>query len=182
MTIRRAKRYLIAATFAVALLPALPTQAAGFDPSAFIAAHNKWRAAIGVSEELAYSPVLAKSAQAWVNHLKQSNHCRMRHSKPNGKYGENLFWASALQWSDGRKQLQAVSPEQVVDSWGGEIADYDYASNSCKQGKMCGHYTQMVWRTTSTVGCAMAVCKDSREQIWACQYQPAGNRVGSRPY
>jgi pathogenesis-related protein 1 len=78
--------------------------------------------------------------------------------------------------------LQQVSPEQVVDSWGSEKADYDYANNSCAPGKMCGHYTQMVWRTTATVGCARAVCEDNLQQVWVCQYQPAGNWVDNRPY
>ena len=47
---------------------------------------------------------------------------------------------------------------------------------------MCGHYTQMVWQTSTKVGCAMAVCEDSQEQVWVCQYQPAGNWVGKKPY
>jgi pathogenesis-related protein 1 len=148
---------------------------------AIVATHNKWRAQVGVGE-LSYSPELEVSAQAWANHLKQTNQCKMRHSSPEGHYGENLFWASALTWSDGRRELQKVSSEKPVDSWGSEKLDYSYAKNSCELGKMCGHYTQMVWRTSSKVGCAMAVCEDSQEQVWVCQYQPAGNLVGSKPY
>jgi pathogenesis-related protein 1 len=166
----------------VAALAVLPAYAGEIDTAAFIAAHNKWRAEVGVTEKLSYSPALAVTAQAWVDNLKRTDHCRMRHSKPGGQYGENLYWASALTWSDGRKELQSVSPEKVVDSWVSEKADYDYADNRCKQGKMCGHYTQIVWRTTTTVGCAMAVCEDTQEQVWACRYLPAGNRVGRKPY
>jgi pathogenesis-related protein 1 len=165
-----------------ATLAAFPAYAGDFDPEAFITAHNNWRAKVGVKEKLGYSPTLAESAQAWADNLKQTNHCQMRHSKPEGKYGENIFWGSALNWSDGRKELQRVSPEKVVDSWGSEKADYDYANNSCAPGKMCGHYTQVVWRTTETVGCAMAVCEDTKQQVWVCQYQPAGNWVGKKPY
>ena len=156
--------------------------AGDFDPEAFIVAHNKWRGEVGVKEKLGYSPSLAVSAQAWADNLKHTNHCQMRHSKPDGQYGENLFWGSALNWSDGRKELQKVSPQKVVDSWGSEKADYDYANNSCAPGKMCGHYTQMVWRTSTTVGCAMAVCDDTKQQVWVCQYQPPGNWVGKKPY
>jgi len=170
------------AILSAAALAAIPAHAGAIDAAAFIAAHNKWRAKAGVTEKLSYSPALAVTAQVWADNLKRTNHCRMRHSKPGGQYGENLYWASALAWSDGRKELQHVSPEQVVDSWGSEKADYDYANNHCTQGKMCGHYTQMVWRTTTTVGCAMAVCEDTQEQVWACQYQPAGNWVGRKPY
>lgn len=165
-----------------ATLATLPAYAGDIDPKAFITAHNKWRAEAGVTKRLSYSPALAVSAQAWADNLKQTNHCQMRHSNPDGKYGENLYWGSAMNWSDGRKELQQVSPQQVVDGWGSEKADYDYANNSCTQGKMCGHYTQMVWQTTTTVGCARAVCEDSQQQVWVCQYKPAGNWVGNKPY
>ena len=172
----------IRAVLFAAALAAFPVHAGEIDTAAIIAAHNKWRANVGVTEKLSYSPALAETAQAWADNLKRTNHCRMRHSESDGQYGENLYWASALEWSDGSNELQKLSPEDVVDSWGSEKADYDYASNRCKQGKTCGHYTQMVWRTTRTVGCAMAVCEDTREQVWACRYQPAGNWVGRKPY
>jgi pathogenesis-related protein 1 len=163
------------------VLSATGARAEGVDAAAMLAAHNKWRAQVGV-EALSYSPELATSAQAWADELKQSNHCRMRHSRPDGRYGENLFWASAVVWSDGRRELSQVPPEKPVDSWGGEKRDYDYAKNRCAPGKMCGHYTQMVWKTSTQVGCARAVCEDSQEQVWVCQYQPAGNVVGRKPY
>ncbi len=156
--------------------------AADFDSAAMVSAHNKWRTDVGVKQKLSYSPALAASSQVWANQLKQSNHCKMKHSEPDGRYGENLYWASALKWSDGRNELQKISPQHVVDSWGSEKADYSYKSNRCTPGKMCGHYTQVVWRTTQKVGCAMAVCKDTQQQIWVCQYQPAGNWMGDKPY
>jgi pathogenesis-related protein 1 len=146
-----------------------------------VAAHNKWRAEVGVGK-LSYSPDLARSAQKWADNLKKSNQCHMRHSKPEGKYGENIYWASAIVWSSGRRELQKIPSSKPVDSWGSERQDYDYATNSCKPGKMCGHYTQMVWKSTTKVGCAIAVCEDTQDQVWVCQYQPAGNWVGSKPY
>ncbi|HZW24291.1 MAG TPA: CAP domain-containing protein [Gallionella sp.] len=170
------------AIFCASVLASIPAFAEEIDAAAFVVAHNKWRAEVGVKEKLNYSPTLAASAQAWADNLKRTNHCRMRHSKPRGQYGENLYWASATTWSDGRLELQNVTPGKVVDSWGGEKADYDYAANYCPPGKMCGHYTQMVWRTTTAVGCARAICEDTLEQVWVCQYQPAGNRVGNKPY
>jgi pathogenesis-related protein 1 len=168
--------------FLAATLASSPAFAVDFDKAAFITAHNKWRASAGVSEKLSYSAELEVSAQAWATQLQQTNQCKMRHSDAQGKYGENLYWASALNWSDGRKELQKISPAKVVDSWGSEKADYDYGKNSCTAGKMCGHYTQVVWRGTQKVGCAVAVCEDTQQQIWVCQYQPAGNWVGRKPY
>jgi pathogenesis-related protein 1 len=163
------------------LLPALSAQALDIDEHEMVAAHNRWRAKVGVAP-ITYSSELAVSAQKWANNLKQNNECRMKHSDPQGKYGENLYWASALEWSNGKRELQKVTTAKVVDDWAGERADYNYKDNSCAKGKMCGHYTQVVWRSTTTVGCAIAVCSDTLEQIWVCQYQPPGNWVGEKPY
>ena len=151
------------------------------DGAAITAAHNKWRAEVGVPP-LKYSKTLAATAQSWADELKHKNQCRMQHSQTEGRYGENLYWASPIIWTDGRRELNQIPPRKPVDSWGGEKRDYTHASNSCRLGKVCGHYTQMVWKTTTHVGCAMAVCEDSREQVWVCHYQPAGNIVGRKPY
>jgi pathogenesis-related protein 1 len=167
--------------FCCCLIPALSAQALDVDADGIVAAHNRWRKAVG-APPLTYSTELAASAQKWANRLKQSNHCHMQHSKPDGQYGENLYWASAIEWSNGRHELQKVSPKEVVDDWAGERTDYDYKNNNCAKGKMCGHYTQVVWKSTTTVGCAVAVCEDLREQVWVCQYQPPGNWNGKKPY
>jgi pathogenesis-related protein 1 len=163
------------------LLPALSVQALDLNADEMVDAHNRWRKTVG-APAIAYSTELAASAQEWANHLQHSNQCKMQHSKPNGQYGENLYWASAIEWSNGKRELQQVSPKMVVDSWGSEVSDYNYMSNNCIKGKMCGHYTQVIWKSTTTVGCAIAVCEDSREQVWVCQYQPPGNWVGQKPY
>ncbi len=152
------------------------------DRQAVVAEHNKIRAEAGVTKPLSYSSKLAKSAQRWADHLKNKHACQMQHSDTKGIYGENLYWASPLIWSDGRRELRKVTPKEVIASWGKEKADYDHASNSCAQGAECGHYTQIVWRETTKVGCGFAVCSDSREQVWVCHYSPAGNIVGEKPY
>jgi len=165
----------------ICLATTLSAQAQDFDASEMIAAHNQWRSTVGVPP-LTYSAELAASSQRWANHLKAENQCRMQHSKPDSKYGENLYWASALRWSDGKREVQQVNPQKVVDSWGSEVKDYDYTHNSCTPGKMCGHYTQVVWKSTSRVGCAFAVCESSSDQVWVCQYETPGNWVGEKPY
>jgi pathogenesis-related protein 1 len=169
------------ALFVCCLVSAVSAPAADFKADDMVAAHNRWRKSVG-APPLTYSNELAASAQNWANHLQQTNQCKMQHSKPDSRYGENLFWASAIEWSDGKRELQSVSPKQVVDSWGNERTDYNYKSNSCTKGKMCGHYTQVVWKSSRTVGCAVAICEDTREQVWVCQYQPPGNWVGQKPY
>jgi pathogenesis-related protein 1 len=39
----------------------------------------------------------------------------------------------------------------------------------------------VVWRDTKEVGCAMAICAN-KSQLWVCNYYPAGNMVGKKPY
>jgi uncharacterized protein YkwD len=79
-------------------------------PASLVAAQNKWRKKAGVPP-LRWSDALAKDAQAWAEVLSKKN-CKMRHSKQRA-HGENLFWASAKRWSDGRREVQNISGEFV---------------------------------------------------------------------
>ncbi len=127
--------------------------------------HNKWRRYVSVPD-LRWSEELAEIAQDWANRLIVS--CQMYHS--NNNLGENIFWAN-----------YAAKPKDVVDYWAKERFDYDYVNNSCRPNKKCGHYTQTVWKETKEIGCGRARCKDG-SYIWVCNYRPAGNIVGRRPY
>jgi uncharacterized protein YkwD len=148
-----------------------PTTANSNEPTAFVgtvAAHNVWRQQVGVPN-LTWSATLAQVAQAWADDLKSRN-CAFEH-RPNNQYGENIYWASGF----------TPSPKGVVDSWAGEIQDYNYANNSCPADKMCGHYTQVVWRNTQQVGCGTSTCDDG-SILWVCNYNPPGNWQGQKPY
>lgn len=142
-------------------------------------AHNRWRADAGV-DALAWAADLADVAQGWADRLSTHGGCRMSHSR-NPALGENLFWASALRWSDGRREPQSIGASQVVDAWGAEKGNYNPDRNRCRFGRRCGHYTQLVWKASTEVGCGMARCPD-QSQVWVCNYRPAGNRRGARPY
>ena len=43
-----------------------------------------------------------------------------------------------------------------------------------------GHYTQLMWRDTHDVGCAVAT--GNREDVLVCRYSSAGNYVGERAF
>ena len=147
-------------------------------------AHNRVRSKHNLPP-LAWSDSLASYAQEWANQLADAKGCQMEH-RPNGGqfkqlHGENLYWASPKIWSDGRREAQDISINDVVGSWASEEKDYNYSNNSCAPGKQCGHYTQIVWKSTTAVGCAVKQCGDSA-QLWVCNYSPAGNYVGEKPY
>jgi pathogenesis-related protein 1 len=156
--------------------PAPPAAGTGsVDAAAMLAAHNQWRAQTGVPA-LVWSDKLTGIAQSWVSRLAASS-CSFEHSGSR-EYGENLYVGSAVISHQGNVQKK-IKPEEVVESWASEGSYYNYADNSC--ASVCGHYTQLVWRDTKEVGCAMAVCAD-KTQIWMCSYYPAGNMLGKKPY
>jgi uncharacterized protein YkwD len=144
-----------------------------------VTAHNQARAQAKPAPKPALPPLIwsdaaARKAASWAKE------CRFEHNPNRGGFGENLAAATPGAWT---------TPE-VVKSWADEAVDYDLARNTCKRGKMCGHYTQVVWRKTSTVGCATVMCNKNSPfgsahptwQNWVCNYAPPGNWVGQRPY
>lgn len=153
-------------------------------PHQLVNAHNKIRFMLGL-QPLTWSDYLARFSQQWADFLKRQHGCHMQHRPLQGPnhtdYGENLFWGSALRWTDGTTEVQRIDGSDVVREWSDEQRFYDYHSNSCARGQQCGHYTQIVWRDTSQVGCGVAVCGDN-SQVWVCSYHPAGNWIGEKPY
>ncbi len=129
--------------------------------------HNRYRSTQKLPA-LKWNDNIAKYAQDWANTLKAAQ-CAMRHRQPN-KYGENLAWASG----------QSLTASQVTKMWYDEISFYNYAKNSCQAGKMCGHFTQVMWKNTREIGCGYASC--GRSEIWVCNYNPPGNYVGQKPW
>ncbi len=144
-----------------------------------VAAHNAWRDRVHVPP-LRWAPDLARDAEAWAAALARRG-CRLQHPDTAADIGQNLYYASALRSPGGRRTAQAVTPAAVVGAWASEVRAYSYARNACAFGTTCGHYTQVVWRTTEEVGCGAALCQDLG-QVWVCNYRPAGNIRGQRPY
>lgn len=75
--------------------------------------------------------------------------------------GENLFWGTS----------GVFSQAQVVESWYEEIGAYDFSAP--RVNDETGHFTQVIWRTSKRLGCAVARC--SGNDYWVCRYAPAGN-------
>ncbi len=113
---------------------------------------------------------VAAAAQAWADQ------CDFSHNTAG--YGQNLY-ASA---GGG-----PPTPTTVVSSWVSEAQNYSYANNTCSG--VCGHYTQVVWRNSTLLGCGIKACSTNSPfdnfpnwYIVVCDYSPAGNINGARPY
>jgi uncharacterized protein YkwD len=135
-----------------------------------LAAHNKYRAEVGVPP-LRWSNSLANSAQQWANYLAATG--KFEHSNNRNGCGENLAKGSA-----------GYSLTNLVDLWGKEKQNFIYGAfpNVSATGNWqdVGHYTQVVWRNTTEVGGGIA--SGGRNVILVCQYNPPGNYSGQRPY
>ena len=191
--------WLIFLLIAGLILPAL-ADAAEARPkqarSSMVEAHNAVRGEITPDlPPLSWSKQIAEQAQVWADTLAR-NDCEMRHNPDLQEHGQNLFWGGparevTITRSAGgevvdrevRISAQEITAENVVESWASEKQWYDYETNACHapEGESCGHYTQIVWAQTTQVGCGMTLC-DSKGQVWVCDYYPAGNILGQRPY
>jgi pathogenesis-related protein 1 len=147
-------------------------------------AHNRIRAKHSLPP-LKWSDKLAAYSQQWADHLGKGSRCTMRHRGGTPPYGENLYLSSAVIWTEDDREVarerNRVTIRDVVKVWTDEERWYDYNRNSCQPGQRCGHYTQVVWRDTTEVGCAMKLCAD-KSQSWVCSYNPPGNYTDVRPY
>ena len=135
--------------------------------------HNQVRSAVDTNSPLPpleWSCEIAAVAQAYADEL-AGRGCPLEHSK--NDYGENLYWAS------GGNPTAA----DAVEAWAAEERCYTYGEfpNTCTGAcSSCGHYTQIVWRESTSLGCGQASC--GNERVWVCNYDPPGNFLGERPY
>uniref|UniRef100_A0A1B6MU13 SCP domain-containing protein n=1 Tax=Graphocephala atropunctata TaxID=36148 RepID=A0A1B6MU13_9HEMI len=126
--------------------------------------HNEYRAKHGVPA-LSLDAEVSKFAQAWADHLAEKNQFVHRNNSP---YGENIFWSSA-----------SASAKMMCDSWYGEEAGYNYDVDPFKSGAglKSGHFTQMVWKQSKSLGVGRAFTK-SGAMIAVANYSPRGNIIG----
>jgi len=93
------------------------------------------------------------------------------------------------------ENLAAAEGEQVdTTGWTGEKSSWTCGTDGyytgCKAGAVCGHYTQIVWNTTSGVGCARYQCGGNTSPFndgksWnylVCNFNPAGNYENVSPF
>lgn len=163
------------ALLSIALVASAPSAtAAAVEPDNSIAGrilalHNRERAAVG-SPPLIWDPALAAAAATYGPTLASLG--RLTHSPRESRPGqrENLSMGSV-----GRYTL-----EDLVGLWIDEKRDFQpglfpFVSRT-GDWKAVSHYTQMIWKSTTKVGCALHNAGDRNYLI--CRYTPPGNADG----
>ncbi|GCE29250.1 hypothetical protein KDA_47340 [Dictyobacter alpinus] len=149
------------------------------DQSTILATHNAYRSEVGINAPaLQWSSDLAAGAQKWADNLATNIH-DLQHSDSSARpgLGENI----AMESKGG------YTPAQLVDTWGKTEIDGSSEQGNFKRGTFpdisktgnwadAGHYTQVIWRTTTSVGCGLA--SDGTNDYLVCRYSPAGNMQG----
>jgi hypothetical protein len=134
-----------------------------------LAAHNVERARVN-APPLRWDPQLAASAASYGPLLARMG--RLDHSPRASRPGqrENL-------WMGPRG---IYSPEQMVGGWVAERASFrpgvfPHVSRTGNWSDVA-HYTQMIWKGTTRVGCAIQAT--GRVEYLICRYSPPGNVDG----
>jgi len=147
---------------------------------AFLSQHNRYRRKHINTPCLQLDSSLSAMATIWAKSLRDRN----TFSRDlQDTHGENLYKYSMYQ-SDGppywtEEQIK-TEVKKAVDSWYREQKYYDYSTTRQKYGysrKMVGHFTQMVWASTSRLGLGYATTVENGwYMIYVVgRYDPRGN-------
>jgi pathogenesis-related protein 1 len=144
---------------------------------------NMARAAVG-DKALTWDPIAASVAATYAamcnfDHNANRNAQYQALGGSSSGVGENISGGAPTQ-----------DPGSAVTSWLSEESTYDHGTNTCASGATCGHYTQIVWSTTTGVGCAHVSCTTSSPfgsqfPTWdfsVCDFSPPGNIGTEAPY
>ncbi|PFH46571.1 hypothetical protein AMATHDRAFT_69529 [Amanita thiersii Skay4041] len=128
-----------------------------------LANHNAARRQYGAK-------ALTWNAGLYPGTLQWAKTCKFQHSNPQGRYGENLYASTGN-----------AGIKNAVDSWMAEASRYDY--NHPGFSTATGHFTQVVWKSTTQVACAVANCPagtifSQPSRYVVCRYTPPGNYAG----
>jgi len=159
---------LLLAANAVALTPTLPPRQQDL-ARRLLAVHNAARAEVG-APPLVWDDALAVSAASYGPRLAALG--RLVHSPRGERPGQRENLAMDLDWRG--------TPESLSATWVAEKRDFVPGLfprvTRTARWEDVAHYTQMIWKGTTHVGCAINDGGGWRYLI--CRYSPPGNADG----
>ncbi|AAW43256.1 hypothetical protein CNBD2890 [Cryptococcus deneoformans B-3501A] len=138
------------------------SSSASSDSQTFLDLHNEFRALYD-ADAVTWNDTLASYASD------AASACNFAHT--GGPYGENLAAGVGA----------GYNITSGFNSWTNEASDYD-SSNP-----QASHFTQVVWQSTTQIGCAVTNCADGTVFTGygtdsvniVCEYYPPGNVIGA---
>jgi len=133
--------------------------------------HNVERKSLGLAP-LVWSPTLADHAKAWADRMART-----------GRY---VHATSAARPGEGESMLRhiagAYTPAQMAGTFLSEKPRFKAGTfpNISRTGnwKDASHYSQVIWPTTTEVGCGLTVRRGM--DYFVCRYAPKGNQPGQK--
>lgn len=135
-----------------------------------VAIHNQVRHAAGV-QPIVWDRGLAAAADAYAVQLARTG--RWGHSPSSSRpgQGENLWMGTR----------GAFSVDEMIGAWASEGRLFRRGSfpavSRSGNWEDVGHFTQMIWRGSTRVGCAIR--SSNSNDYLVCRYSPAGNVFGA---
>lgn len=134
--------------------------------------HNMYRKRHCNTPALKWDNELARDAEQYAQK------CPKGHAADRNGAGENLDWSG----SSNRIQENKAAWKKAIKGWYDESKNWNYASSKSSRG-VTGHFTAMVWKDTTKVGCAMNVkCSNQfpgmTNNIVVCRYKKHPNMIG----
>lgn len=135
-------------------------------------------------KQLTWNDELANIAQCYANKC-LFKHMRCQLSDDRGTFGQNIY--EGFEYGKPDENSMSEDYTTFVQKWYDEeprfdpnnIDEYQFDYNS-------GHFSQVIWANTESVGCGSAVWRNDSINFWQvtyyCNYSPAGNVQGGSVY
>ena len=136
-----------------------------------VSLHNTLRTKhrVGKLTKLQAIATMAQKTATNCAKIKTLQHSQDKYN--NQPVGQNLY-----------VKTNAPSANDVMQGWYyKEEPNYNYSTGKSKNGGVIGHFTQVVWKSTTQIGCAVATgtyLAYQNSYYVCCNYFPAGNYIG----
>jgi pathogenesis-related protein 1 len=144
-----------------------PSQVTTAEQDQILKMHNDARSTVS-APALTWDSTIANEAQGWANLL-----------APVAKNGFLCHTPNLSSLSQGENIAWHPSVQSGVQGWLNEKSGYSEGA-TIASGASYLHYTQMVWKNTTRIGCGKATAGPNI--LLVCRYAPAGNYIGQKPY
>ncbi len=138
-----------------------------------LATHNSERVGLGLPP-LVWNCALERDAAHWAAALQQRGALEHAAASVRNGSGENLWMGTAGRFPIERMVGRFIEEKRHYRH--GRFPDVSLTGDWAD----AAHYTQVVWRDTREVGCAVA--PGQARDVLVCRYRPGGNVRGRTPF